>query len=166
MAVAVLRVSDQRREKTPAVCVKSGEATQSAVKVTAIGMTHADRWQLWLGPLAVVVARLRHRPLFQVILPVSQRSWRRVLRGRMWSLLVAGVAVAIMARAVYYVGFASLASSWVILIPAWLLRARFHWSRWVGLEYLASHQDIRVTRAHPAFAEAARVLWLKSLPRL
>lgn len=146
------------------MCVKSGAPTEAAVRVTAIGMAHAERWQLWLGPLAIVVARLRHYPRLRVILPVSPRSWRRVTRGRMWSMLAAGVAAALMARAVYYLGFDTLASSWILLIPAWLLRARFHWSRWVGLEFRASSQDIRVTRVHPAFAEAAGILWRKSLP--
>jgi hypothetical protein len=164
MAVAVLRVADQNRERTPSVCVKSGVPTQAAVRVTAIATPNAERWQLWLGPLAVAVARLRHRPVFQVILPVSERSWRWVKRGRMWSMLAAGVGAALIVKGVGHAGLGTLALTWWLLIPAWLLRARFHWTRWVGLEYRPSQQDVRVTRVHRAFAEAAGVLWLKSLP--
>ncbi len=165
MADALLRVADQQREKTPPVCVKSGDGTRDVVQVTAIAMANADKYQLWLGPLTVVWARLRGRPMFKVLLPVSTRSRRRVTRGRGWAALLGLVAVAGMVGAVPNGGFASLATTWLLLVPAWLLRARFQWSRWVGIEFRPSHQDIRVTRVHPAFAEAARDLWLKSLRR-
>ncbi|HEX3426348.1 MAG TPA: hypothetical protein VHT30_09465 [Acidimicrobiales bacterium] len=164
MAVALLRVADQRRERTPSLCVKSGEPTQDAVRVTAVAVDHADRWQLWLGPLAVVWARVRSQPRFQVILPVSRRSWRRVTRGRAVAALLGTLGAAAMIGAIPNGGFASLATTWLLLLPAWLVRAWFHWRRWVGLEFRPSQQDIRVTRVHSRFADAARQLWLRSLP--
>ena len=164
MAEALLRVVDQQRGKAPLVCVKSGEATRDVIHVTAIGMAKADQYQLCLGPLAVVWARLRGRPLCRAIIPISERSRRRVTRGRGYALLLGIIGMAAMVAAIPKGGFADLATTWLLLVPAWLLRARFQWSRWVGVEFRPSHQDIRLTRVHPLFADAARQLWLRSLP--
>lgn len=148
------------------MCVKSGEPTQAAVRVTAIAMANADKWQLWLGPLAILLARLRHTPAFQVILPVSPRTWSWVTRGRMWSVLAAGVGAALMVVSVHNGGAHTLVASWLFLVPAWLIRARTYWRRWVGVEYRPDRLDIRLTRVHPKFAKAAGDLWVKSLAHL
>ena len=165
MAIALLRVADQQRGKVPPICVKTGEPTTDVVEVTAIAMDHAERWQLWLGPLAIVLARLRGKALFQATIPVSTRARRRVTRGRTWSTLLCLVALAAMVGSVPHGGFASLATTWLLFLPGWLLRARCQWSRWVSVEYRPAQGDVRVTRASPRFAEAARTLWLRSMPR-
>src|ERR1700722_20046105 len=165
MADALLRVADQQRGRVPLVCVKSGEPTRDVVTVTAVARASAERWELWLGPLAVVLARLQGKPLFRATIPVDTRERRRVTRGRGWATLLCLVALVAMIAAVPNGGFASLATTWLLLVPGWLLRARCQWSRWIGVEFRPSHQDVRITRVHPRFAEAARTLWLKFMPR-
>ena len=84
----------------------------------------------------------------------------------MWSVLAAGIGAALMVVSVHNGGVHTLDASWLFLLPAWLLRARTHWTRWVGLEYRPDRLDVRVTRVHLRFAEAAGKLWAKSLTSL
>lgn len=163
---AVLRVVDQRAERAPTVCVKTGEPTPRAVRVSAVGLPRAERYEAVLGvTLTVLVAKASRRPTMPVILAVASPAWRRWRRRLAVVLVVAmlggGAVVAGLARGeqgVVLLGALLLALSWWLRLRAWR-------TCWVGLQLRPQGGDILVTRVHPAFGDHARRIYTQSIHR-
>lgn len=163
---AVLRAVDQRAERAPTACVKTGEPTQRAVRVAAVALPHAETWQAAIGAtLTRVVATVVRRPTARVILAVSERAWQRWRRRLAVVLVVAmlggGAIVAGIARGeqgVVWLGLLLLALSWWLRLRAWR-------TCWVGLQLRPEEDDILVTRVHPAFSDEARRIYIQSIRR-
>jgi hypothetical protein len=163
---AVLRASDQRRDRSPARCVKTGERTERATRVRASGLEHADRWEAALGSrLTQLLATVMRRPSTSVVLAVSEPAWRRWRRrlGAATVMTTFGLGIAVIGAVggepggVLF-GLGLVAIGWWIRLRAWR-----RW--WVGLSFDADTGDIRVTRVHPGFSDEARRLWVDSLGR-
>jgi hypothetical protein len=161
---AVLRERDQRRDRSPARCVKTGEPTERATRVRATALGRAERWEATIGcTLTPLVARALRRPTTRVVLGVSEPAWRRWRRR-----LGAATAMTTFGLGFVAIGAVSGEPGGVLFGLAlaaigWWIRVR-GWRRcWVGLSYDPSTGDIRVSRVHPAFSDEARRLWVDSL---
>lgn len=163
---AVLRAVDQRAERAPTTCVKTGQPTQRAVRVPAVALPHAETWQAVVGAtLTWGVAVLLRQPTARVILAVSDGAWHRWRRRLAVVLVVAmlggGAIVAGAAREEPGVMWLGL----LLLVLSWWLRLRAWRTSWVGLQLRPRQDDILVTRVHPAFSDDARRIYIQSIRR-
>jgi hypothetical protein len=163
---AVLREVDQRHDRAPTVCVRSGQPTDGAIRVRATALEHAAAWEATAGTtLTRLVARLRRRPTVPVVLPVAPAVWRRWRHrlGRAVAVTTAGIGLLV---AGVVGGQGGLIVLGVVLgVLGWWLRRRAWVGSWVGLAFRPDTGDILVTRTHPAFDDEARRLYVSSIRR-
>lgn len=163
---AVLRTADLQRDVLPTVCVKSGDKTDFAVRVTAVAGKQSSASVIAIGQWATVaLARLRRRPTFSVTLPVAEHTWRR-WQGRLRiSVVAAAIGAAFLAVGVVRGIGALIAFGTVVLVLGWLNRVRAWNNAWVGVEYRAEPGEIIVSRVHSAFDAEAQALYRRSITR-
>jgi hypothetical protein len=163
---AVLREVDQRHERAPTACVRSGQPTDGAVRVRATALGHAAGWEATAGTtLTWLVARLLRRPTTTVVLPVSPNVWRRWRHrlGRAVAVTAGGIGLVVAGAAGGQGGLVVLG---VLLAGlGWWLRRRAWVETWVGLAFRPDTGDIIVTRVDPAFGDEARRLYISSIRR-
>jgi hypothetical protein len=163
---AVLREVDQRDERSPAACVKTGQTTDRAIRTRAVGLERTELWEGLAGStLTLLVARLLRRPTTSVVLAVSAPAWkrwrRRLLRAVL--LLSCGLGIVVAGAIRGEVGLIVLGA--VLAVVSWWLRRRAWLACWVGLTYRPQAAETLVTRVHPAFANEARRIYVASLRR-
>lgn len=162
--VAVLRVSDQRANRSPTVCVRSGRPTVFAVTSSVVALP-GGRWSdLVVGHVITdLIGRLMRRPKLEVVLAVDEPFWRQWRARLVFAVVIAAAGGGItlvggVAGTGAFVGFGGL-----LLVVGWLLRVRALLQCWVSLDYDPSKGFVRVFRAHPAFDQAARALFAASV---
>lgn len=163
---AVLTVADQRRDRSPTICVKRGVATEQAVKANAPALRRAEISQLLVGyGLTNLAARLFRRPPSQVTIAVSTQAWRE------WRVRL-GVAIVLMSMGVGFVvaGLVKVQADSVVLgtlvaVAGWALRVAAARSRWIGLQCRADRGEVIVTRVSDEFDAAAKRLYVASIGR-
>jgi hypothetical protein len=161
---AVLRVADQQRERSPTVCVKTGERTDRAARVRASSLPRAELWEATVGTsIASLVGAVLRRPTASVVLAVSEPAWRRWRRrlGRVLLLAMLGVGAIVVGASREQRGLVLLGA--VLLASSWWRRRRAWQVCWVGLQLRPDHGDIIVSRTHPAFAAEARRIYEQSI---
>ena len=164
---AVLRQFDQRQGRAPTVCVKTGVPTErcdasterSRCPTPTCGSRSPARRSR--GFVALVTGR-RSPP---VVLAVSPAAWKR-WRGR----LAVAVLVTAIGLGLLVVGLVRPDAGMVILgavftAAGWWLRRRSWRACWVGLHWHRGPDEVIVTRAHPAFADQARAIYVDSIRR-
>ena len=162
MARSVLRVSDQRAERFPDVCVLSGERTEHAVHLTAVTWA-GPKWILGIPGFVPVLGALPRHDRTTVALPVSPRVWRiwqrrnaigitGVVAGVLWlfvgAFLASGVAAAIGA---------------IIALAAGAYRTRSVVNYWTTCRLNTTAGTIIVEPTHRTFDEAAKRLFISSI---
>lgn len=163
---AVLREWDQRRDRSPTVCVKTGQRTERAVRVRAVAM---GRWGAVAGitgtTVAALAGRLLRRPAMVVVLAVSEGAWRRWRRrlGRAVMVVCFGLGLVVVSVARADVSLAVVGAV-VALLGSWM-RRRAWLACWVGLTYRPATGEVLVTRTHPAFTDQARRIYVDSVRR-
>lgn len=162
MTASVLRISDQRRERFPDVCVLSGEPTSHAVRLVAVSW-RGPRWVLAVPGVVPVLGALPGHERSNVALPVSRRVWRMWQRRNAIGItgVVAG-ALWMLAGAVVASGVA-LAFGAVLVVLAGVYRTRTVVNYWVTCRLNAEAATIVVEPTHPTFDEAARRLFISSI---
>ena len=161
----MLRVADQRAGIAPDRCVVDGVPTERAVRSTAVQVEAAHLWWCALGPLLVPAARVAGRRTEPVVLPLSHGAWRRLRRALGTAVVTGGVGLGTIVAGVVEGVPLLTACGVLVVVAAWLLRARALRRRWVGLELSADGERIVVTGAHPGFDASARDLFVRSLHR-
>jgi hypothetical protein len=162
---AALRMADQRRDRVPDRCVRSGTRTDGAVHAWAVELRRAD--VLWpaFGPLLRGIAALARRRSERIVLPLSPPAWSSLRAGLRWAVIAAGLGAGALGLGVVE-GDASLVALGVtLLVLAWLIRALVLWRRWVGVALRPGGQEVVITRVSPEFATAAKALFMGSLRR-
>ena len=165
MASAALRVADQRRDRVPDRCVKSGARTDGAVHAWAVEVRRADVLWLALGPLLRPIAALARRRRERIILPLSPAAWSALRAGLRWAVLAAGLGAGSLVLGLAQGDAPLVALGGVLLVGAWALRAVVLHRRWVGVVLRPGGQDVAVTRVSTEFAASARALFMGSLRR-
>lgn len=166
---AVLREWDQRHDRSPTVCVKTGQRTERAVRVRAVEMGRGEAWTAITGiagtTVAELVARLLRRPTIPVVLAVSDAAWRRWRRrlGRAVVVVSFGLGLIVAGGLRSDVGLVAIGVA-VGVLGSWM-RRRSWLACWVGLTYRQRTGEVLVTRVHPAFADEARRLYVDSVRR-
>ena len=164
---AVLRTQDQAEGRLPNACVKTGAKTDRAIGVRAADLGGGTAaWERAIGSRgAVLVARLRRRPVGSLVLPVSEEAWKQWRRrlGRV-------VAINAFALGAIAVGIARLETGYLLLAfvvgaLGWRIRDRAWRECWVGLMFRSDAGEIVVSRVHPAFAEEAKQLYVGAIWR-
>jgi len=161
---AVLLVSDQQRNVLPSVCVKSGEPTNAAIRVRAVGSTRAESFQLVIGQSATAMLfRLLRRRVETVALPVTDRSWR------LWrSRLTVAVLLAAVGSALVLVGLLRSVTGMVVVgvlvfAAGWVKRVRAWNNAWVGVELRPARGEIVVSRVHSTFDTEAAAMYSRAM---
>ncbi|MEO5899315.1 MAG: hypothetical protein ABIR68_04180 [Ilumatobacteraceae bacterium] len=155
--IAVLRASDQRANRSPTVCVRSGRPTTFAVRSSVVGLPGARWWDLLVGNvLTGVIGRLLRRSRLTVVLAIDDPMWRQWRARLMFAVVAAAVGAGIAAVGLIAGNGAFVGFGLFVLIVGWLLRVRALLQCWVSLEFDPSTGFIRVFRAHPAFDDDAR----------
>jgi len=162
----VLLAADQRRGRAPEHCVKTGVATSSATRVTAVDLPGASSLQLLFGSAATrAVGFVLRRPRQDVVLNVSPDAWaiwrlrQLVAAGFGAAGAGAGVAGALTGRTgLVVLGAVVLAAT--VLWGAWM-----SWCWWVGVRLHAADGHILVHRVSAAFDADARRLFVAALRR-
>jgi hypothetical protein len=163
---AVLHVADQRADRSPTVCVRSGRSTVFAVRSDVVALRGAVWWDLLVGHvLTLVLGRVLRRPRMTVVLAVDEPMWRQWRARLMVAIVIAAAGsgigvVALVAGDGAFVGFGVF-----LLAVGWLLRVRALLQCWVSLDFDAHRGFVRVLRAHPSFDQAARQLFTSSVDR-
>lgn len=163
---AVLRVEDQRHDRVPTACVKTGIKTDRAVRVRAVDLgPSTSRWEEWAGGGVRLVAFVLRRPMTTLVLPVDAVAWKRWRTRLGRAVVVIAFAIGIIA-----VGIARGESGMLVLGVAvgafgWRMRMRAWRTCWVGLTLRAAAGEIVVSRVHPGFAEEAKRLYLDAVWR-
>lgn len=163
---AVLRSADQARDVAPTHCVKTGERTDRATRVWATSLGGGSRAEALLGATAThALAVLLRRPAVRVVLPVSDRAWRRWRRPLGRAVLVGGLGLGIVVIGVLGGEPGGVLLGLAVAAAGWGLRARAWHVRWVGLALRPDTGDILVSRVHPSFADEARRIYVDSVRR-
>jgi hypothetical protein len=164
--IAVLRVADQRADRSPTVCVRSGRPTAFAARTEAAELPGALWWDVAVGHvLTMLLARLLRRPRAEVVLAVDEPMWRQ-WRARLTFAVVVAAGGAGVALVGAVVGTGALIGlGLVVLVVGWLLRVRALVQCWVSLDLDVGRGVIRVVRAHPAFDAGARELFGRPVDR-
>jgi hypothetical protein len=164
--VAVLLVSDQRLGRAPDHCVKTGEATSSATKATAVDLAGAPWWQLFIGSGATsLLATVLRRPRQVVVINVSPRAWA-VWRWRVIAATVLasfGVFLVVVGLVGGRTGFAVFGALEIVATLLW--RAWMSWLWWFGLRLRAGDGHVLVHRTSSAFDADARRLFADAARR-
>ncbi|MCU1396622.1 MAG: hypothetical protein JWM34_5050 [Ilumatobacteraceae bacterium] len=161
-----MRITDQRRNVMPTVCVKSGERTDHAMQARAVALAHPDRWVIAFGLTATTAwAKVRHRPTVSIAVPVSEATWRT------WQSRLRIAVVATAVGAAFLLVGAIRGISMLIVVGAivlalgWLNRVRAWHNAWIGLEYRPTAQEVVLTRVHSAFDAEAGEIYRRSVTR-
>ena len=164
--VAVLRGDDQRAGRSPRRCVKTGVPTDGATTVRAVALAHADLLHVLAGSgLTRLLAAMLRRPALDVVLAVSPLAWRRWQRALLVPIVggAAGAALIVVGAAT---GAApSIVIGAVLVVAAWLLRARAVVRWWVGVRYRPERDEVVVHRASAGFDDDARRLFARAVLR-
>jgi hypothetical protein len=162
----VLLVADQRRGRAPDHCVKTGQATSSATRATAVDLPGAQWWQLIIGSvLTRLVAVVLRRPRLSVAINVTPTAWS-VWR---WRVLVAvvlatgGAGFALAGLVGGRTGLVVLGS--IVVVASWLWRAWMARTWWFGLRLRDGDGHVLVHRASAAFDADARKLFVDAQRR-
>jgi hypothetical protein len=164
--VAVLLVADQRRGRAPEHCVKTGQATTSATKATAVDLPGAPWWQLIVGSAVTrLIAVVLRRPRLTVVVNITETAWKvwrwRVLLSVVFSALgLAAIAGGLIGGRTGFVVFGAL-----VLVATWLWRAWMAWCWWFGLRLRTDDGHVLVHRASSAFDADARQLFVAAQRR-
>lgn len=163
---AVLREIDQSRGRSPAVCVKTAERTDRAVRARAVAMRSAPAVEMLAGAaLLRLAAAVLRRPATTIVLAVSPAAWTR-WRRRLLAAVTVGAAGAGVLVAGVLRGDAGLAvGGSAVAAVGWWLRVRAWLACWVASWFHAEEAEILVARVHPAFADEARRIYLSSIVR-
>ena len=156
MADAVLLLRDIHAGIFPARCVRTGKETVSATHEWAIPSRHADVLGAVLGAAARLVPGATRVPV-----PVDRRPyrvWRRRAVG--WAALT-WFAVGTSAMSLRNGDVALAVVGLVVLVAARLGRLRSWRGFWVAHELRRDAGHVIVRRAHPAFDDEARRLFLR-----
>ena len=161
---AVLLVSDQQRNVLPSVCVKSGEATNAAIRVRAVDAVHAELMATAIGQAATVaLLRLLRRRVETVSLPVAERSWR-LWRGRLAVSVVLSAIGAALAFVGVLRGITGMAVVGALVLGAgWLNRVRACNNAWVGVVLRSARGEIVVSRVHSTFDIEAKAMYSRAM---
>jgi hypothetical protein len=160
---SALRMADQRRGRVPDRCVKRGIPTEGAVHAWGVELRHADVLWLALGPLLRLVAAATRRGTERIVLPVSPAAWSSLRAGLRWAVVIAGLGAGSVALGLVQGDIGLVVLGGVLLGVAWALRAVVLWRRWVGVVLGPGGEDVVITRASPAFGEAARAPFVRSV---
>jgi hypothetical protein len=162
VARSVLRVSDQRRERFPDVCVLSGERTSHAVRLTAVAW-NGPRWLLGVPGLVPVVGLLPGHDRAPVALPVSPRVWR--LWQRRNALATTGVVVGVLwtLLGVILASGTMMVFGAIVAVIAGAYRTRTVVNFWVTCRLDSSAGTIIVEPTHRIFDQAAAQLFISSI---
>lgn len=165
-SIAVLRAADQRAQRSPTVCVRSGRPTAFATTSTVVALRGGRWWEVLVGhALTDLIGRLARHPRLEVVLAVDEPFWRQWRARLTFAVAIAaagcGIAlVGLVAGTGVFVGFGVF-----LLVAGWFLRVRALLQCWVSLDYDAAKGFVRVFRAHSAFDQAARALFATRTPR-
>ncbi len=162
VARSVLRVSDQRAQRFPDVCVLSGEPTSHAVRLEAVTWRGA-KWVLGVPGFVAALGVWPGRDRVPVALPVSPRVWRMwqrrnaigivgVMSGLLWIAAGAVFASGVM------LGFGA-----VVAVLAGAYRTRAAVNYWVTCRLNSDAGTIVVEPTHPSFDDAAKQLFISSI---
>jgi hypothetical protein len=160
---AALRIADQRRDRIPDRCVKRGEPTDGAVRAWAIELGHADLLWRAFGPLLRAVAPVLRRGNERIVLPLSSPAWSSLRAGLRWAVVLAGLGTGSLVLGLIQGDVGVVVVGAVLLVAAWVVRGLVLWRRWVGVVLRPGGEAVAVTRVHPAFGEAARALFVRSV---
>ncbi|MCU1397539.1 MAG: hypothetical protein JWN62_648 [Acidimicrobiales bacterium] len=163
---AVLRTADLQRGVLPTTCVKSGDKTDFAMRVTATTGRHSSGSVIAIGQWATVaLARMRRHPTYAVALPVAEHTWRR-WQGRLRiSVVVTSVGAAFLAVGLGRGIGALIAFGAILLVLGWINRVRAWHNAWVAVEYRPEPGEIVVARVHSAFDAEAQAIYRRSITR-
>lgn len=162
VTTSVLRVSDQRRERFPDVCVLSGEPTSHAIRLVAVSW-RGPRWVLGIPGAVPIVGMLPGHERSSVALPVSPRVWR------MWQRRNAAGITGVVAGGLWMLAGVVLASGVaftcgvVLAVLAGAYRTRAVVNYWVTCRLNTEAGTIVVEPTHRTFDEAARRLFISSI---
>ena len=162
MARSVLRVSDQRAERFPDVCVLSGERTEHAVRLTAVTWP-GPKWVLGIPGFVPVLGVLPRHDRTTVALPVSPRVWR------MWQWRNAIGVTGVVTGVLWFIAGAFLASGVaaaigaIVALTAGAYRTRSVVNYWTTCRLNTTTGTIIVEPTHRTFDEAAKRLFISSI---
>jgi hypothetical protein len=161
--MSVLRVSDQRAERFPDVCVLSGERTEHAARLTAVTWT-GPKWVLGVPGFVPALAVLPRHDRTTVALPVSPRVWR------MWqwrnAIGITGIVTGLLwfiAGAVVLGSGVAAAVGAIIALAAGAYRTRSVVNYWTTCRLNTTAGTIIVEPTHRVFDEAAKRLFIASI---
>ena len=164
--VAVLRGDDQRAARSPRRCVKTGVPTDGATTVRAVALACADGLQVLAGSgLTRLLAAMLRRPTLDVVLAVSPLAWRRWQRALLVPIVVGAAGAALVVVGAATGATPSIVIGALLVVAAWLLRARAVVRWWVGVRYRPERDDVVVHRASAGFDDDARRLFARAVLR-
>ena len=154
---AVLSVVEGRTPNSPEVCVVTGSATTSAVRMPAESLPRAALLQLILGVrLCHVLGILARRSAAVATIGVSPEAWKRWRRRVGLCVVVgfAGVGAAAAGILLDNAGWIWTGAILIALVSVRRIRWMLHF--WINLDYRPATGTIRVFRAHRRYDEEAR----------
>ena len=157
-----MRVSDQRAERFPDVCVLSGEQTEHAARLTAVTW-RGPRWMLGIPGFVPALGVLPRHDRMPVALPVCPRVWRMWQRRN--AIGVTGVVVGVLwfGAGAVLASAAMLAIGAIIAMAAGAYRTRSVVNYWTTCRLNTAAGTIIVEPTHRTFDEAAKRLFIASI---
>jgi hypothetical protein len=162
----VLLVADQRRGRAPEHCVKTGQATDSATKATAVDLAGAQWWQLIAGSAVTrLIAVVLRRQRLTVTINITDTAWRVWLWRVVFAVMFgcAGVALVVVGLIGGRTGFVVFGA--LVLVATWLWRAWMAWCWWFGLRLRNADGHVLVHRVSSGFDADARRLFSEAQRR-
>jgi hypothetical protein len=164
--VAVLLTADQRRGRAPEHCVKTGVATSSATKVTAVDLVGAQWWQLLFGSgTTSLLGILLRRPREVVVVNVSPAAWAIWQRRQIAAVVFGAIGVGNAVVGLFTGPPAFVVLGALVLIATVSWRAWMSWCWWVAVRLRSADGHILVHRVSSAFDADARRLFLAAQRR-
>lgn len=146
--------------------MKTGEATSSATKVTAVDLAGAQWLQLLFGSAATrLLAIVLRRPRQAVVLNVSPRAWsiwqwRQIAAAAFGAIGVGLVVAGALTGQTRFVGLGAFVLVATVGWHAWM-----SWCWWVGVRLRAADGHILVHRVAASFDADARRLFVSGQRR-
>jgi len=162
VARSVLRVSDQRAQRFPDVCVLSGEPTAHAVRLSAVSW-RGPKWVLGVPGFVAVLGVLPGRDRVPVALPVSTRVWRMWQRRNAIGIVGVMVGLLWIGAGVVFASGGMVAFGAILALLGGAYRTRAAVDYWVTCRLNSDAGTIVVEPTHPVFDDAAERLFISSI---
>lgn len=153
-------MADQRKDRSPAVCVTTGMATNHAVRATAVDLPNADVWQLVVGStLTSAVAFVARRPRTRVVLAVEPGTWRSLNRRMSIAVAITCLGLGLVIIGIVGGTVPLIVAGAILTLLGWRRRMRVVTAHWVGLRFRSARGEVMVSRASARFDDEARRLF-------